>query len=157
MRHPMRDRMKGCDNEKNDQINPKETLMENQNHPIEKSERNPLTGTSLHFDLHREIADLQGARPWSETGRNAKTLVKHADLRIVLTVLRKGVKLQAHKAEGRTSIHAISGRMQLRLPAQTVELAAGQLLALDQAVSHDVEALEDSAFLLTIAWQREKA
>jgi quercetin dioxygenase-like cupin family protein len=35
------------------------------------------------------------------------------------------------------------------------DLPAGHLLALDAAVPHDVEALEDSAFLLTIAWRRE--
>ena len=29
---------------------------------------------------------------------------------------------------------------------------AGHMLALERAIPHDVEALEDSAFLLTIAW-----
>lgn len=33
---------------------------------------------------------------------------------------------------------------------------AGPLLALDQGLLHDVEALEQSAFLLTIAWPGEK-
>jgi quercetin dioxygenase-like cupin family protein len=134
-------------------IQKKEIPMENENQRITPS----LTGESLQFDLRQEMANLQTAKPWIEIGRNARTLVKHADLRIVLTVLRKGTKIQAHKAEGRTSILAIGGRIRLRLPAQTVELAAGQLLALDQAVSHDVEAREDSAFLLTIAWHGDKA
>ncbi len=31
-------------------------------------------------------------------------------------------------------------------------MPAGQLLVLDRSVPHDVDALEDSAFLLTIAW-----
>jgi hypothetical protein len=31
-------------------------------------------------------------------------------------------------------------------------LPTGTLLALDQGLPHDVEALEESAFLLTIAW-----
>jgi mannose-6-phosphate isomerase-like protein (cupin superfamily) len=35
------------------------------------------------------------------------------------------------------------------------DLPAGQLLALDRAVPHDVTALEDSALLLTIAWPEE--
>jgi len=33
-----------------------------------------------------------------------------------------------------------------------VDLTPGQLLALDRSIKHDVEAREDSAFLLTIAW-----
>jgi hypothetical protein len=33
-----------------------------------------------------------------------------------------------------------------------IDLPAGHVLALDRAVPHDVQAVEDSAFLLTIAW-----
>jgi hypothetical protein len=33
-------------------------------------------------------------------------------------------------------------------------LRAGGLVALDRGLPHDVEAIEDSAFLLTIAWPR---
>jgi hypothetical protein len=32
------------------------------------------------------------------------------------------------------------------------DLRAGSLLVLDQGLPHDLEALEDSVFLLTIAW-----
>lgn len=35
---------------------------------------------------------------------------------------------------------------------RTFDLYRGALLALDQGVPHDVDASEDSAFLLTIAW-----
>ena len=35
---------------------------------------------------------------------------------------------------------------------RTFDLPAGTLLTLDQNLPHDVEALEESAFLLTIAW-----
>lgn len=34
-------------------------------------------------------------------------------------------------------------------------LPAGHMLALERALPHDVEALEDSAFLLTIAWPED--
>jgi hypothetical protein len=37
-----------------------------------------------------------------------------------------------------------------------VTLSTGQLLVLDCGVLHDVEALEESALLLTISWRREK-
>jgi hypothetical protein len=35
---------------------------------------------------------------------------------------------------------------------ETIDLPVGHVLALDRNVHHDVEALVDSAFLLTIAW-----
>jgi hypothetical protein len=37
-----------------------------------------------------------------------------------------------------------------------VTLSTGHLLVLDCGVLHDVEALEESALLLTISWRREK-
>ena len=60
--------------------------------------------------------------------------------------------MQEHKAEGRISIHVLSGHIQLRASGRTFNLRSGGLLALDHGVSHDVHALEESALLLTIAW-----
>jgi quercetin dioxygenase-like cupin family protein len=51
----------------------------------------------------------------------------------------------------------LAGHIRLKLSDRTVELPAGQLLVLDQCVSHDVEAEEDSAFLLTLSWPGDEA
>jgi hypothetical protein len=40
----------------------------------------------------------------------------------------------------------------VRAAGRTFSLRLGGLLALDRGVRHDVTALEESAFLLTIAW-----
>jgi quercetin dioxygenase-like cupin family protein len=105
----------------------------------------------LEFDLTREVAELHREPEWN-SGQNAKTLVKYDDLRIVLTALKSRERLPGHRTEGRISIQTVTGHIQVRAQGRTFELPAGTLLALDQGVSHDVEALEDSAFLLTIAW-----
>jgi quercetin dioxygenase-like cupin family protein len=52
-------------------------------------------------------------------------------------------------------VHTLSGHIRLRLPQQVVDLPAGHLLTLDRSVPHDVEAREESAFLLTLSWPRE--
>jgi quercetin dioxygenase-like cupin family protein len=96
--------------------------------------------------LHKEDAWLQG------TGPSSKTLVKHSDLRIVLLAMRKSMSMHEHKTAARISVQTLTGHIRLRLPDRTVELPAGQLLVLDQCVPHDVEAEEDSAFLLTLSW-----
>lgn len=46
--------------------------------------------------------------------------------------------------------------MRIHLTDRKVDVLAGHLLALDCGVLHDVEALEESALLLTISWRREK-
>ena len=57
-----------------------------------------------------------------------------------------------HRTAARISVQTLAGHIRLRLPDRTMELPAGQLLVLDQWVPHDVEAEEDSAFLLTLSW-----
>lgn len=66
--------------------------------------------------------------------------------------MKAGMLMQEHKTDARISIHALSGRLLIKLDEQTVELQAGHLLVLEKALSHDVNVLEESAFLLSISW-----
>ena len=116
-----------------------------------------LSGPLLQFDLAGELDRLHRDESWLQaTGRSSKTLVKHPDLRIVLIAMRANTRMQEHTAAGRISVHLLNGHIRLHLPERMVDLPAGHLLALDQCVPHDVEATEDSAFLLTLSWPPEK-
>jgi len=106
----------------------------------------------LGYDLAAEVALLHQESSWLHGDRNSKTLVKEPDLRVVLTALKAGAALKQHQAAGRTVIQVVSGHLRLQLPDDTVELKPGQLLALERNMPHDVEALTESAFVLTIAW-----
>jgi quercetin dioxygenase-like cupin family protein len=117
----------------------------------------PLAGPLLTFDLPEEAEKLRKEGPWLQHGRNAVTLVKYADLRIVLMLMKAGTRMPEHHATGRISVQTLSGHVRLHLKEQTVELPAGHLLALDREIAHDVEAIEESAVLLTIAWPGEEA
>ncbi len=112
-----------------------------------------MAGPYLEFDLVRELKALHGEPAWS-SGQNAKTLVKYDDFRVVLTALQARARLAGHQTDGRISIHTLAGHIQVRAEGRTFDLPAGTLLALDQGLAHDVEALEESAFLLSIAWPR---
>jgi quercetin dioxygenase-like cupin family protein len=111
----------------------------------------PMAAPFLEFDLKRELEQLHSEPGWG-TGQNARTLVKYDDLRVVLTALKARARLPGHQTEGRISIQIVVGHIQVRAEGRTFDLPAGSLLALDQGIPHDVEALEESAFLLTIAW-----
>ena len=113
-----------------------------------------LTGSLLLFDLPAETEQLRHEAPWQSTSRNAKTLVKYPDLRAVLIAMKAGTRMAGHKADGSISLHALTGKLRLHLQAQAVELPVGRLVTLERALPHDVEALEDSSFLLTISWPR---
>ncbi len=111
-----------------------------------------LTAPLMDFDLANEIAQLHEEEDWRRTGRNSKTLVKQPDFRIVLMAFQKGAHLSEHSADARISMHALSGHVKVRLPLQTVDLPEGHLLVLDRDLEHELEALEESAILLTISW-----
>jgi quercetin dioxygenase-like cupin family protein len=115
-----------------------------------------LIGAVLQFNLAGEVDLLHRDESWlSPTGRSSKTLVKYPDLRIVLIAMKANTRMHEHTAAGRISVHTLSGHIRLHLPGQVVDLPTGNLLTLDQCVSHDVEASEDSAFLLTLSWPAE--
>ena len=111
----------------------------------------PMAEPLMEFDLPAEIDRLRAETTWS-TGQNARTLVKYSDLRVVLTALQAKARIPEHKTEGRISVHVLSGHIHLRAAGRTFSLRPGSLLTLDHGMPHDVEALEESAFLLTIAW-----
>ena len=111
----------------------------------------PMASPFLEFDLKREIHQLHEEAGW-QSGQNARTLVKYDDLRVVLMVLKANMRLPDHSTDGRISVQMLSGRIEVRALGRTFDLHAGSLLALDRDTHHDVEAIEDSAFLLTIAW-----
>jgi quercetin dioxygenase-like cupin family protein len=111
----------------------------------------PTSGALLLFDLDDEIQRLKSEQPW-QAEHTANTIVKYPDLRVVLVALRSGGQLQEHRAAGRISIQSLAGTVRVKVEGNVVDLSAGRLLALDRDVMHQVEALHDSVFLLTIAW-----
>jgi quercetin dioxygenase-like cupin family protein len=72
-------------------------------------------------------------------------------MRVVFIAMRPGAKIAEHHAEETASIHALAGHIRLRLPQRIVDLTAGQMLVIPPRLSHDVEAVDDAAFLLTLA------
>jgi quercetin dioxygenase-like cupin family protein len=105
----------------------------------------------MEFELLAEVHRLQAETTWN-TGQNARTLIKYDDLRVVLMALKSMTQIPEHKTDGRLSIQVLTGHVRVRAAGRTFNLRAGGLLALDHAVPHDLEAFEDSAVLLTIAW-----
>lgn len=105
------------------------------------------------FDLTAIEREVRGGDTYQRDGHTARTLVRERDLRIVLIVMKAGARLAEHRTDETASIHALSGLFRLRLPDETVELSPGSLLVLEKELRHDVEAIEDGAFLLTLGWK----
>jgi quercetin dioxygenase-like cupin family protein len=112
-----------------------------------------LAPRSAEIDLHEEAKRLRLEAQYMEHGHGATTLIRYPDLRVVQMALKGGTLIREHQTEGRVLVQCISGRLRLDMPEGRAELAAGQVLALERCVPHDLEAMEDSDVLITIAWQ----
>lgn len=124
-------------------------------HAGHKTIEGTLSKSLLEFNLANEIDRLRQDESWNQTaGRSSETLVKYPDLRIVLIAMKANTRMHEHTAAARISVQTLSGRIKLHLPSESIDLPAGHLLALDECVSHDVEAIEESMFLLTLSWPR---
>jgi quercetin dioxygenase-like cupin family protein len=112
-----------------------------------------LAPLSAELDLAGESRAVHEQEAYREHGHGALSLLHYPDLRVVLMALKAGTLIREHQAEGRLLLQCLSGRLRLDTPDGRLELKPGQLLALERCVPHDLEALEDSYALLTIAWQ----
>ncbi len=109
---------------------------------------------SLDLNLYGEFEALaEKANQEKQEGRpgiaRAK-LVTYSDLRLTLIYLTPGAQIEEHYNPGRIIVHTVAGHIRMHAAEKVFDLPVGAVLALDRAVPHDVEALEESAVLLTV-------
>ena len=103
---------------------------------------------SLEATAREQLKTAQAA----PAGRSATTMVGGHERRLRQTViaLNAGSALNEHEAGGEATVLVWSGRIRLTAGPDSWEGRHGDLLVIP-AMVHSVEALEDSAFLLTVA------
>ncbi len=110
----------------------------------------PAKSPLSEFRLDAEIDRLKAETAWSSGTRNAITLAK-GQLTIVLVVLKPGATLEEHRARGPMTLEVLSGAIRFRSAGTVRDVEAGTLVVLESALAHEVEALTESALLLTLA------
>jgi quercetin dioxygenase-like cupin family protein len=108
-------------------------------------------GTLHAFALADYAAALREEAPYAANGRNGVTLVKSGGLRVLLEVLRRGAEVPEHRAPGPITIQVLEGEVRLCAGDEVFRIRDGEALALPTGRPHSVEAVQDSAFLLTLA------
>ena len=104
-----------------------------------------------HFDLAQEIAEFEQHKPWRK-GIHSKTLFKKKDFRVVLICMEAAARIDEHHADGTSSVQVLKGAIRYTTQEQIYNLQSGSLLTLGASIKHDVEAVVESGFLLTISW-----
>lgn len=111
-------------------------------------------GAPISVDVRTEIARLKSEPAWTTGDRHGVSLVKGDGVNVALILLKKGARLQEHHTRAPITVHLIEGRINLIAVDKPNLLTAGMLIALDRAIAHSVEALEESALILTVGGEQ---
>ena len=112
------------------------------------------------FDFATIDQEMRSEEAYVREGHTARALVREHDKRVVLIAMKAGARIAEHTAHETVSFQSLSGCLRLQLPRlarqredRIVDLPVGRLLVLERGNEHDVEAVGDSAFLLTFGWK----
>jgi quercetin dioxygenase-like cupin family protein len=111
----------------------------------------PLDAPLLTFDLPSLLEKIKSEEDWFKHERNSMTLHKSPGLRVILVAMHAGTCIPAHTAAYPFSLQVVAGRVRFTAGKKTTTLECGQLLTLHAGIPHDLVALEQAAFLLTLA------
>jgi quercetin dioxygenase-like cupin family protein len=111
----------------------------------------PAAFPIARFDLEEEVRRMRASH--TRNGHLGKTLLRAADIRIVLVTLHAGAQIPPHHTDGSLTIQALDGRVIVSVLESTYDLGPGQLLSIEREVPYGLAAVDDSAILLTIAWR----
>lgn len=115
-----------------------------------KLSKRKLKDMLLSFSINNETDKLKTEGAWINGDRNAVTLQKNSNLRVVLISLHKGAALHEHKVEGPITLFVLSGKMTFIAGEERIVAETNELIVLEKTIPHNVEALEDTTFILTI-------
>lgn len=118
---------------------------------IERQSPIEMPGRSTEFDLRQEAEQLRQSPEW-ESGIARKVLVRYPDLQVTLRRMKANTRIPEHHNPGRICVQTIFGHIRMHGDGKLFDLPQGKMLVLDRAITHDVEAVEESAFLLTVAY-----
>ena len=111
---------------------------------------------SVEFDFNQELEQLRDSPEW-ESGIARKVLIRYPDLQVTLHRMKAKTRIPEHHNPGRICVQTVFGHIRMHADGKLFDLPQGKMLVLNRAVTHDVEAVEESAFLLTAAYPENRA
>lgn len=109
-----------------------------------------LDAPLVHMDLKEFAKTIKNEKAWKEKDRNAMTIYKSEGMRMVLIALHKNAVLEKHTANGTINIQVLDGEITVSTDDQTINLKEGQAVALHKMIPHEVTAIKETVFLLTL-------
>lgn len=113
-----------------------------------------LNQEMLTFDTDALISQIKSEDAWSRSDRNSLTIFKNDSLCMVIVGLHPEAAMKKHSATGAITVQVLQGAIIFETLNQKSELTRGKMIALPAGIPHQVYAVEESFFLLTLALQK---
>ncbi len=111
-----------------------------------------MSGRGHVFHSTDEVLGLRRDLHYTTGGRAAKTLAKTDGLRVTLVLLKSGATLNPDSVAGGATLQVLKGLLQVETEGAQWDLRPGDLVVLEENLREPVTAVEEAAFLVTIAW-----
>ena len=111
-------------------------------------------GGLVALDIRAEIERLKSEPAWAGNDRHGSSLVKGDGINVALMMLKKGAKLQQHHTRAPITVNVIEGRINFIAKGKTQLATQGMIVALDRAIEHSIEAVDESALVLTVGGEQ---
>lgn len=119
--------------------------------PLRPEGERELNAPMVTMDLHSLQGQIKNEASYRNGDRNAITIFKSDDMRIILIALHEGAEMKTHKAPGIISVQVLEGNIIFTTAVETADRTAGQMLVLQAGIPHSVVAKTASVFLLTLS------
>ena len=107
----------------------------------------------ISIDVPFELARLRANGAYEKEGHAGRTLTKYPELRVVLETMKAGVRLPFHETAEQLTLQVVLGQLRVWMRyGENCDLSEGSFAAIEAGRVHEIESLEDCAFLLTLAW-----
>jgi quercetin dioxygenase-like cupin family protein len=101
------------------------------------------------FNVWEELQELHRTPEWQD-GNARKVLVQYPDLQITLRAMKANNRIPKHHNPGRVCVQVVQGHIRIHAGDELFDVPQGMMLILDPGTIHDVEAFEESVFLLIV-------
>ncbi|OJW80999.1 MAG: hypothetical protein BGO69_13115 [Bacteroidetes bacterium 46-16] len=110
-----------------------------------------IDASLIGIDINDYIQQLKDEEAWQKNDRNAITLFKTDNMRIVLAAFHENATMPGNTTSGTISLQVLEGKVKISSGLGQIDVGEKQMAALHGEVPYSITAVEESVFLLTIA------
>lgn len=106
------------------------------------------------LDIPSIIRNLKRQKNWLEGELISVTLINNPAFKVLLTLLHEGTEVISYQANDFITFRVLEGSLILHLKEDLISLNDGEVYTINEKTKYSFDAIEESAFLLTLVSEK---